>query len=78
MSIERLCCWEHFRIRSRVPSIMPTMAGISTRVSVQRTDTGFFRCSGGMDRMASKTSEASMVLSLPPLNPTSQGLSSSK
>jgi hypothetical protein len=32
---------------------------------------GFFRGSAGMDRTASKISDASMVLSLPPAKPTS-------
>ena len=71
-------CWEHLRIRSSVPSIISAMAGISTRVSVQTTVTSFFRCSAGMDRIASKISDANMVLSLPPLKPTSQGRSSSR
>ena len=47
------------------------MAGISTRVSVQRTEMGFLRCSAGIDSTASKISDASPsadgCLSLPPL-----------
>ncbi len=60
-SMFRLCCSEHLRMRSSVPSIISAMAGISTRVSVQRTEMGFLRCSAGMDRTASKISDAGMV-----------------
>ena len=52
-------CCEHFRMRSSVPSIISAMVGTSTRVSVQRTEMGFFRCSAGMDRTASKINAAS-------------------
>jgi hypothetical protein len=69
---------ENLCIRDNVPSTISAMAGISTRVSVQRTDTGFSRCEVGTDRTESKISDASMVLSLPPLNPTSHGRSSAK
>jgi hypothetical protein len=61
------------RFFASVPSIISTIAGISTRVSVQRTDTGFVRCGAGMLSTTVKIMDASIVLSLPPLKPTSQG-----
>jgi len=54
------------------------MAGISTRVSVQTMAISFFRCSIGIDWTVSKMSDATKVLSFPPLKPTSQGRVSTK
>jgi hypothetical protein len=56
----------------------PTIAGISTRVSVQTTAMSFCLASSGKDRIVSNTSDATMVLSLPPLYPTTQGRLSAK
>ncbi len=72
----RFCSIEHFCILASIISIISSMAGISTRVSVQTTATSLSRCAAGMDRTASKMSNASKVLSLPPLKPTSQGRAS--
>src|SRR5208282_2932857 len=51
---------------------------LAIRVSVQRMATGFLRSSSGMPATTSTISEASIVLSLPPLKPTSQGRGSSR
>jgi hypothetical protein len=77
-SILRPFCWENLCIRASVSSTISAMAGISTRVSVQRTEIGFFRFGSGMERTALKISDASIVLSFPPLNPTSHGRLSSE
>lgn len=69
-----------------VPSTISAIAGTSTRVSVQRRVTGFpnrigilnSRCSGDTESTPSKMSDASSVLSLPPLNPTSYARGSSR
>ena len=41
--------FEHWRIFFKVPSTISVMAGISTRVSVQTTETGFLRRFSGKD-----------------------------
>ena len=47
------------------------------RVGAENGDR-FFRCTAGTERTASKIRDASIVLSLPPLNPTSHGRLSPK
>ena len=68
---------EYARIFRKVPSVISTMAGISTRVSVQTIEMGFLRFSTGSERTISKMRAATRVLSFPPLNPTNHGRSSS-
>jgi hypothetical protein len=56
-----------------VPSIISTIAGISTLVSVHTTEIGLILKFAGKSSSTSNISDATSVLSFPPLNPISQG-----